>query len=49
MEILIKGTPEEIAALAREIQERHVSEGLAGDVVNRLQEKLHQNEPVFQP
>lgn len=49
MEIFIKGTPEEIATLAREMQERQRLDKLASGVVNRLQEKQYQNEPVFQP
>ena len=49
MEIIITGTPEEIAALAREMQERQGLDELTTGVVNRLQGKQHQNEPVFQP
>lgn len=49
MEIFIKGTPEEIAALAREMQERQGLDKLTSGVVNRLREKQYQNEPVFQP
>lgn len=49
MDIFIKGTPEEIATLAREMQEWQKLDKLASGVVNRLQGKQHQNEPVFQP
>lgn len=49
MEIFIKGTPEEIAALALELQERRVLEDLTDGVVNRLQAAADRNEPVYRP
>lgn len=52
MEIIIKGDPKEIAALALELQEPRSRENMdeAGETVNRLlQEKQRRNEPVFQP
>lgn len=49
MEIIITGTPEEIAALAREMQERQGLDELTTGVVNRLQELTARNATVFQP
>lgn len=49
MEITIKGSAKEIAALALELQERRVLEGLANDLINHLQAAADRNEPVYQP
>lgn len=49
MEITIKATPKEIAALALELQERRVLEDLADDLINHLQVAADRNEPVYQP
>lgn len=49
MEITIKATPKEIAALVLELQERRVLEGLADDLINHLQAAADRNEPVYQP
>lgn len=49
MEIIITGTPEEIAALAREMQGQQREKDFADTVMNRIQEKVDQSEPVFQP
>lgn len=49
MEIIIKGEPKEVAALALELQERRILEGLANDLINHLQAAADRNEPVYQP
>lgn len=49
MQVVITGTPKEIAALALELQERRVLEGLANDLINHLQAAADRNESVFQP
>lgn len=49
MEITIKATPKEIAALALELQKRRVLEDLADDLINHLQVAADRNEPVYQP
>lgn len=49
MEIIIKGEPKEIAALALELQEQRILEGLADDLINHLQAAADRNEPVYQP
>lgn len=49
MEITIKATPKEIAALVLELQERRPLEGLADDLVSHLQAAEDRNESVFRP
>ena len=49
MEIIIKATPKEIAALTLELQERRFLEDLADDLINHLQVAADRNEPVYQP
>lgn len=49
MEIFIKGTPEEIAALARELQRRHEADKVVDETIRLLQAASDRNEPVFQP
>ena len=47
MQITVTGEAKEIAALVLALQERQ-DEDLGEKVMNRLQEKLRQNEPVIQ-
>lgn len=49
MQVTVTGTPKEIAALALELQERRVLEGLADDLINHLQAAVDRSEPVYQP
>lgn len=49
MEITIKGSAKEIAALALELQERRALDGLADDLVSHLQAAADRSEPVYQP
>lgn len=51
MEIAIKGTADEIAALILEIQERRVDKDLAKQIMNQIQARAEsrRNEPVFRP
>lgn len=50
MQITVTGTPKEIAALVLEIQERQLGgSDVANSVVNLLQTRSTQTEPVFQP
>ncbi len=48
MKLTIEAEPKEIAALVVAIQERQEDEQVQL-ILNRLQEKVHQSEPVFQP
>lgn len=49
MQVTINGTPKEIAALALELQGQQREKDFADTVMNRIQEKVDQSEPVFQP
>ena len=48
MKLTIEAEPKEIAALVVAIQERREDEQVQL-ILSRLQEKLNQSEPVFQP
>ena len=48
MKLTIEAEPKEIAALLVAIPERQEDEQVQL-ILNRLQEKVHQSEPVFQP
>lgn len=47
MQVIIDGTPKEIAALALELQERHEVDKVAEETIRLLQEKQGQSEQVF--
>lgn len=47
--ICLTGEPEEIAALALELQGQQREKDFADAVMDRIQEKVDQSEPVFQP
>lgn len=47
--ICLTGEPKEIAALALELQGQQREKDFADAVMDRIQEKVDQSEPVFQP
>lgn len=49
MEITIKATPKEIAALALELQERRILEDLGDKLLDSLQAAADRNEQAYRP